>query len=310
MARKPLKPDLTVENPRWRALDAFVAVVERKSFSAAARELGVSPSALSQAVRGLEETVGTPLLLRTTRSVSATEAGERLHARVAPALQAAREALRDVNPGSRPLAGRLRLNVPLLAVDAVIRPLLPAFCARWPAVQIEVSVDDRLVDIVAAGFDAGIRLVETMEKDMTAVRLTAPFRFVVVGSPRYLRAHGRPRKPGDLLAHACIQFRYPTTRALYRWELEKDGRLVELAVQGPVTTNSEQVLIQSAIDGLGLAYVSEPAALPWLRKRKLELVLPDWSPTVPGLFLYFPRRAQDTPALRAFLDLARELLPR
>jgi DNA-binding transcriptional LysR family regulator len=307
----PLKEDLKVDGPSWRALEAFLAVAERRSFSAAARALGVSPSALSQSVRALEQRLGgTPLLLRTTRAVRPTEAGERLQARLAPALQAARAALREVHAGPEVISGRLRLNCPRIAIAPVLRPMLAGFCARYPAVEVEASIDDRLVDIVAAGFDAGIRLSETMERDMTAVRLTPPFRFVVVGSPRYLRAHGRPRIPQDLLTHRCILWRYPTTGGLYRWELEKDGRLVELAVQGQLITDSEEVLLQSALDGLGLAYLSEATALPWLRRRKLTLVLPDWAPSVPGLFLYFPRRAQATPVLRAFLDLAREVLPR
>jgi DNA-binding transcriptional LysR family regulator len=310
IVKQDLKVSERAAEPSWRALEAFVAVAEGKSFSAAARRLGVSPSALSQAVRGLEQQLGTPLLMRTTRSVNVTEAGERLLSRVAPALLSAREALRAVKPGAEVVTGRLRLNIPRLAIAPVLQPLLAAFCSRYPGVDLDVTVDDRLVDIVAAGFDAGIRLSETMERDMTAVRLTPPFRFVVVGAPRYLRARGRPKKPADLLSHACVLFRYPTSGAVYRWELEKDGRQVELAVQVQVTTNSDEILLQAAADGLGLAYVAEGAALPLLKKRRLELVLADWACTVPGLFIYFPRRAQEAPPLRAFLDLAREKLPR
>ena len=287
-----------------------MAVAERKGFSAAARVLGVSPSALSQAVRTLERQVGTPLLVRTTRAVNLTQAGERLHARVWPALQAVREAMGDVNPGSQTLTGRLRLNVPRIAIETVLRPVLAKFCRRYPEVDVDIAVNEELVDIVTAGFDAGIRLSEAMERDMTAVRLTKAFRFVVVGSPGYLKRHGRPRKPEDLLAHECVQFRYPTAGTIYRWELEKDGRSLELAVHGRLSTNNDELLLQSAVDGLGLAYVPEPAAALLLKQRRLELVLPDWAATVPGLFLYFPRHARTTPTLRAFLDTARQLLPR
>jgi DNA-binding transcriptional LysR family regulator len=305
-----LKPDLKVDELPWRALESFLAVVRRKSFSGAARDLGLSPSALSQAVRNLEARVGIPLLARTTRAVNLTEAGERLHRRLAPALEAAREAVRDLSPSPSAVRGRLRLNVPRLAIGPVLRPLLATFCERFPAVEVDVSIDERLVDIVAAGFDAGIRLSEAMERDMVAVRLTPRFRFVVVGSPRYLARHGTPVEPRDLLQHRCVQFRYPTAGTLYRWELEKNGRLVELAVRGQLSTNNDELLLQAALDGVGLAYVSEPAALPLLRQRRLRVVLPDWACSVPGLFLYFPRGAQQTPTLRAFLDTARELLPR
>jgi DNA-binding transcriptional LysR family regulator len=310
MDRMALKQNLTTPSPRWRALEAFMAVVQRKSFSGAARDLGLSPSALSQAVRVLEQQVGTPLLVRTTRAVNLTEAGSRLQARLGPALQAVREAMREVNPGEGTVAGRLRLNVPRIAIKPVLQPLLAAFCQRFPAIELEIAIDERLVDIVAAGFDAGIRLSEQVERDMTAVRLTPPFRFVVVGSPAYLREHGRPRQPRDLLDHRCVQFRYPSAGSIYRWELEKDGRALELAVSGPLSTNNDEVLLQAAVDGIGLAYVPEPAAQGFLRRRKLTVVLPDWACTVPGLFLYFPRGTQKTPPLRAFLDTARARLPR
>jgi DNA-binding transcriptional LysR family regulator len=306
----PLKKNLNVPGPSWRLLEAFMAVVQRRSFSGAARDLGLSPSALSQAVRALEQDVGAPLLVRTTRAVNLTEAGARLHARLGPALQAVREAVGSVDASSGTVGGRLRLNVPRIAIEPVLAPLLATFCRRFPGIELDVAVDERLVDIVAAGFDAGIRLSETVERDMTAVRLTAPFRFVVVGAPAYFRQHGRPGKPQDLLQHRCVQFRYPTAGTVYRWELERDGRTLELAVPGQLITNNGEVLLQAARDGVGLAYVPEPEALPLLRKRKLEVVLADWACKVPGLFLYFPRGAQHTPTLRAFLDTARATLPR
>jgi DNA-binding transcriptional LysR family regulator len=315
MDRLPLKQNLQVGTlaaniPSWRGLEAFLAVVQRRSFSAAARDLGVSPSALSQAVRALERDLGTPLLVRTTRAVNVTQAGAGLQARLLPAMESVRQALREVKPTPHAVAGRLRLTVPRIAIGPVLRPLLAAFCRRFPGVDLDIDVEERLVDIVAAGFDAGIRLSEAMERDMTAVRLTPPFRFVIVASPRYLRQHGRPTRPQDLLSHRCVLFRYPTSGTIYRWELEKAGRVLELAVRGQVTTSNDEILLQAALDGLGLAYVPEPAAQPLLRRRQLSLVLPDWCPTVPGLFLYFPRGAQNTPTLRAFLDTARQLLPR
>jgi DNA-binding transcriptional LysR family regulator len=202
-------------------LQAFLAVARLRSFSSAARELGVSRSAMSQAVRQLEQQLGVVLLVRTTRSVSLTEAGKRLVETAGPALGQVLGAMTEVSARPGEAVGRLRLSVPRTAVPFVVEPVLPTFRARHPRVEVEVVVEERFVDVVTEGYDAGVRLSEAIERDMVQVRLTDPFRFVVVGSPRYLERHGTPQRPEDLLRHQCLTFRSPTTGALYAWELER-----------------------------------------------------------------------------------------
>jgi len=209
------------------------------------------------------------------------------------------------------VTGTLRLTLGGIAVPLVVEPVLPELLRRHPGLSVEVSVEDRFVDIVEQRFDAGVRLSESIEPDLAAVRLTPPFRFVVVGSPAYLTARGTPRRPDDLLAHDAIVFRSPTTGALQRWDLERRGRTRLVAVKGRVTCDDARLLVRGALDGLGLAYVDEHSVRPHLAAGELREVLPDWAPEVPGFFLYFPRRSQGQPKLRAFLDVAREvLLPR
>ncbi len=283
-------------------LMAFLAVADKRGFSAAARSLGVSPSALSQAVRGLEARMGTPLLVRTTRSVNLTEAGRRLRERVGPALQEALSAVEEVQEGTARVTGTLRLTVPRIAVPIVIEPVLPELLVRHPGLSVEVSVDNRNVDIVTEGYDAGVRLSESIQKDLVAVRVSPAFRFIMVGSPRYLARRGRPKRPKDLLEHECIGFRYDTTGQLYAWELEKGGREYRMAVRGPLVTDDAGLMVAAARWGVGLAYVNEQSAAEDLRAGTLEEVLPDYAPEVPGLFLYFPARAQRLPKLRALVD--------
>lgn len=291
-----------------QGLETFVAVARARGFSAAARKLGVSASAASQAVRALEERVGVTLLVRTTRSVNLTEAGQRLLSRVAPALAEARAALSDLTREGEAVRGTLRLTVGRVVAPLVVEPVLPALLAAHPELAVEVSVDDRFVDIVAEGFDAGVRLEEAIEPDLTAARLVAPFRFVIVGAPSYLARRGYPQQPQDLLAHDCLCFRHSNSAALYRWELERAGREETVAVSGRVICNDSSMMVRSAVAGLGLAYVMEPEARPYVERGELELVLEDYAPRVPGLFLYFPRGAERQPKLRAFIDLARQCL--
>lgn len=280
---------------------AFVHVAERRGFSAAARSLGISPAALSQAVRALELRIGAPLLVRTTRSVSLTEAGERLLSRSASGLREAIAAIDEARAGSSEVTGRLRLTVPRLAVP-LLEPVLPSLLRGHPRLEVEIDVDDQRVDILARGYDAGIRLSEFVERDMVAVRITPPFQFVVVGTPRYLRARGRPARPRDLLAHDCIGFRSATTGAVYPWEFERNGKQLQIALRGPVVTNDSMLMIGAAKAGLGLAYVSELQTAAEVKAGRLEVVLADYTPRVPGFFLYFPRRAQRMPKLRALID--------
>ena len=287
-------------------LHVFLAVARLRSFSGAARELGVSPSAVSQTVRQLEEELRVVLLTRTTRSVSLTDAGKRLVESAGPALGQALTALTEASAQPGELVGRLRLSVPRVAVRYVIAPVLPAFCARHPRLEVEVVIEERLVDVVAEGYDAGVRLIESIERDMVQVRLTDAFRFVVVGAPAYLARRGTPQRPEDLLRHDCITVRSQTTGALYAWELERGRRTWRVPVRGGVVTNDSDLRVSLAEAGAGLAYVAEPTVAEQLRTGQLRRVLDPFAPTVPGFFLYFPSRAQSTPALRAFVDAAKE----
>ncbi len=302
------KPPLPIYAGSLAALTVFLTVAERKSFRAAAAVLGVSPSAVSQAISRLERDVGTALLVRTTRSVNVTEAGARLAERAGGAVSVALGAIAEAaGEEATPPWGPLRLNVPHLACRAALPALVAAFTRAHPAARVEIRVDDRNVDIVREGFDAGIRLREAVERDMVTVRISPPFRFVVVGSKRYLAKRGRPKHPRELVAHDCVVWRSPTTNEVWRWELEHRGRMLEVAVDGPVSTNDEDMLVAAAREGLGLAYVAEHAVQADLAARGLEAVLEPFCPEVPGLFLYYPRAARNVPKLAAFVACAREL---
>ena len=288
-------------------LHVFLVVARLQNFRAAARELGVSASAVSQTVRQLEEQLAVTLLTRTTRSVALTDAGRRLVADAGPGLGQALAALQGASAQPGEAVGRLRLSVPRAAVSALITPVLPVFHARYPRVEVEVVVDDRLVDIVSGGFDAGVRLSETLERDMVQVRLTGAFRFVVVAAPAYLERHGTPERPEDLLHHSCITLISQTTGAPYAWELERGRRSWRVPVRGGTATNDEQTSVALAAEGLGLAYAFEPTVQEQLRTGTLKVVLEAYAPTVPGFFLYFPSRAQRSGPLRLFIEAAKEL---
>jgi DNA-binding transcriptional LysR family regulator len=291
-------------------LQAFLTVARHRSFSGAARELGVSRSAVSQTVRQLEEQLRVVLLARTTRSVALTDDGRRLVESAGPAIGQVLAALGEV--GARPgeTVGRLRLSVPRSAIPFIIDPVLPTFRARHPRVEVEIAVEDRFVDIVAEGYDAGVRLTEAIERDMVQVRLTDPFRFVIVGAPSYLATHGVPEKPQDLLRHECITFRSQTTGTLYAWELERGRKTWRVPVRGGVVGNESGALVSLAERGLGLVYAFEPMIMDRLRKGKLRRVLEAYAPTVPGFFLYFPSRARGSAPLRLFVEAAKELAVR
>lgn len=285
-------------------LVALLTVAEKRSFTAAAAALGVTPSAVSQSVRALEQRAGVALLARTTRDVAPTEAGRRFLERARPAVDDILSAFRDAaSLGDRP-SGLLRLNVPRVALPSLIEPVLAGFCASYPEVQVEIHVDDRLANIVAEGFDAGIRIGELVDADMVAVPLSPAFRLAVVGSPDYFGRHGRPQHPVELKRHACINFRQ-SDRSLYRWEFEEAGREFALAVDGPIIANEANVMISAAVKGLGLAYMLDPVVEPLCRRGLLERVLEPFCPQTPGFFLYFPSRHQVLPKLRAFIDFAR-----
>jgi DNA-binding transcriptional LysR family regulator len=288
-------------------LEAFLEVARLRSFSAAARELGVSRSAVSQSIRKLEDELRVALVVRTTRSVSLTDAGKRLVEGLGPAMSQVATALREVSAKPGEAVGRLRLSVPHAALPFVIEPVVPKFRERHPRIDLEIAVEDRLVDLVGEGYDAGVRLNESIERDMLQVRLTDPFRFVVVGAPKYLAKHGTPKKPEDLLRHECITFRSQTTGTLYAWELERGKRTWRVPVRGGIVGNEARLLIWSAERSLGLVYAFEPMVREQLRSGKLQVVLDDYAPTVPGYFLYFPRAARASTPLRLFIDAAKEL---
>lgn len=292
----------------------FVLAARHRSFTAAAAELRVTRSAVSQAIKALETRLGVTLLARTTRDVGLTEAGEAFLAAVQPAVVAIAAAAEAASAmGGRP-AGTLRLNVPRVAIGTVIAPLLPRFRAACPEVTVEVFAEDRLANIVEGGFDAGVRLGELLAQDMVSVRLSPPERLVVVGAPAYFARRGHPAHPRDLAFHDCINFRQSTRGGLYAWEFEQpraDGspEAFEVAVQGGLVVNDTALKLQAAIDGLGLAYELESAARPAIAAGSLQPTLGDFAPTTPGFFLYFPARAQVLPKLRAFIDIARAPIP-
>jgi DNA-binding transcriptional LysR family regulator len=286
-------------------LQAFLAVARSSSFSGAARELGVSRSAVSQSVRHLEDELRVTLVARTTRSVSLTDAGRRLLEAAGPAVAQLGAALVEVAAKPGEVVGRLRLTVPRAGFDFVIKPFLPVFRERHPRIGLELVFEDRRVDIVREGFDAGIRLSEFVERDMVSVRLTNDFRFIVVGAPGYLEKHGTPERPEDLLQHECLTFRSETTGAPYAWEFERGRKTWRVPVHGSVVTNNGHLCMHWAEQGLGLCYAFEPLATEQLRTGRLRMVLEPYAATVPGFYLYYPSRSQRSPALRLFIETIR-----
>jgi DNA-binding transcriptional LysR family regulator len=292
----------------FSGLAEFLAVARHASFRAAAAELRVTPAAVSQAVRALEGRVGLPLFQRTTRSVALTEAGAEFLARLRPAAADIGEALDSLAEIRGRPAGSLRLSVPRIALDLVILPVLPEFRRACPDVKVEIEVDDASVDLTAGRLDAGIRIGEFIERDMIAIRLTPDFRWLVLGTPSYFAARGRPRTPQDLIKHECIGYRYPTAKAVARWEFTRGGREFSLDPPGSIIVNDHLTMVALAGLGLGLAYTADLVAARDLASGELEPVLGSHLPTKPGLFLYFPARSQVQPKLRAFIDVATRLL--
>ncbi|BCS32353.1 LysR family transcriptional regulator [Luteitalea sp. TBR-22] len=286
------------------ALAAFVAVAEERSFTRAAKRLGVSASALSHAMRALEERLGVRLLSRTTRSVSPTEAGSQLLERLAPALGDIDRVLEDVSQLRDRPAGRVRLLIPRLAARMVLAPRLAAFNAAYPDVVLDVTTDDSRLDIVAGRFDAGVHLGEFIERDMIAVRVSPDQRAAIVASPRYLAAHPAPLSPRDLTRHQCINIRMGL-EGIYRWEFERGDESITVGVSGPLDTDDIGLTILAALDGLGLAFALEQDVRPHLESGALVRVLEDWCPPFPGFYLYYPSRRQQPPALAALIDTLR-----
>ncbi len=290
--------------PNLAHLGVFSAVARHASFQKAAAETGLSTSAVSHAIRGLEERFGVALFNRTTRSVALTEAGQRLLERLQPALRDVGDAIEEMNNFRATPTGTLRINSSRIAARQIIAPLMARFLTAYPGIHLDVMDDDGFVDIVAGGFDAGIRFEEAVPEDMVAVRLGPACRFALVGSPAYFARRPPPEQPDDLLRHDCIRHRFPSGR-LYRWELEKDGRAVALDVKGRVTLGDQALALRAALDGLGIAFVVADVALEDVAAGRLLRVMDDWCPDFPGLMLYYPRQRRMTSALRAFIDMAR-----
>jgi len=296
-----MKQNFTVRHGALDGMEAFLSVAQHRSFRRAAAELGVTPSAISQSVRALEARVGAALFIRTTRSVGLTEAGETFLSRAKPAFEelvAAGEAAGEL--GQRP-AGLLRLSVPRAVVPILLEPLIASFCRAYPEVEVEVAASAESVDLPAEGFDAGIRMGQFIAADMVAVRLTPPFRFVIVCSPAYLTRSGRPERPEDLRHHACLRLRR-SSGALALWPLNDHGRTIEVAMSGPLIANDYPTLLGAALEGVGLAQVPEPIAAEAVAAGRLVHVLEPFAPMTPGVFLYHPGRRQVMPKLRAFIN--------
>ena len=284
-------------------LKAFVAVVDRASFARAADHLGLTRSALSQTIRHLEDRLGVQLLNRTTRSVAPTRAGSRLHERIAPMVAEMDAAVSEAVAGKGRTAGTLRINTLGMAAKKIIAPRLGRFHRAHPDVVLDIVIDDGLADIVAGRFDAGIRVGERLEKDMIAVRLTPDVKLLAVASPDYLAKRGEPSTPADLRSHDCINWRFPGSGRIYRWEFMKKGKKVEVAVEGPLVSNHQDVVVEAALQGLGILYAyDDDRVAQAVASGQLERVLTDWSPTSPGLFLYYSNRRHPQPTLRAFID--------
>jgi len=286
-------------------LTTFLAIARYRSFRAAAVELGVTASALSHSLRNLEERLDLRLFNRTTRSVALTEAGERLLARITPAFRDIADALDDLNTLRGKPAGTLRLNAAKQSAQLVLLPAVTKFLRAYPDVKVELATSDALVDMVSAGFDAGVRFGETIAADMIAVPIGPRHRFAVVASPDYFKERKKPVTPHDLSALPCIRFRF-AGGSFYRWEFERGGIELAIEVDGPLTLNDQDLMLEAALEGTGLAFVFEAQAAELIKQKKLVRVLADWCPAYPGFFLYYPSRRQLPAVLRAFIDFARQ----
>jgi DNA-binding transcriptional LysR family regulator len=296
-----MKQNFTVRQGALDGVEAFLGVAQHRNFRRAAAELGVTPSAVSQAVRALEARIGAALFIRTTRSVGLTEAGERFLSRAKPAFEelvAASEAAREL--GQRP-AGLLRLSVPRAVVPLILEPVVASFCQAYPETEVEIAASEEMVDIAAGGFDAGIRLGQFIAADMVAVRLTPAFPLVVAGSPDYLAGRKRPERIDDLRQHACLRMRR-SNGSIAPWRFVDGNKAVEAIVSGPLIAHDYSTLLGAAIQGVGLAQVPGPLAKAPIAEGRLHALLTPFAVTAPGVFLYYPGSRQVLPKLRAFIE--------
>lgn len=284
---------------------AFLAVAKDRSFTRAAAKLGVSPSALSHTIRGLESRLGLRLLTRTTRSVAPTDAGERLLRTVGPWIEEIEAELEALSELREKPAGAIRITAGEHAVHSVLWPKLAKFLRNYPDIKVELNVDNTLTDIVAERYDAGVRFGEQVAKDMIAVRIGPDIRFAVVGLKSYFAKRSPPKRPQDLIGHTCINLRLPTHDNLYAWDFEKNGRGLKVRVDGQLVFDNAFQMLDAALAGFGLAYVPEDLAQPQITKGRLKRVLEDWCPAYPGYHLYYPSRRNPTPAFTLLVEALR-----
>jgi len=289
----------------FNELAAFAAVAKERSFTRAGAKQGVSPSALSQTIKGLEQRLGLPLLTRTTRSVAPTEAGERLLQTLAPRFEEIEQAVAALGEMRERPAGAIRISAGEHAAHAVLQPALARLLPDYPDIRVEVMVDYGFIDIVAEGFDAGVRLGEQVAKDMIAVRIGPDFRMTVVGAPAYFKGRSKPKKPQDLTEHNCINLRLPTYGGIYAWEFEKRGRGLKVRVDGQLVFNDMALRLNAVSAGLGLAYLPEDQVQAQLTDGRLIRLLDDWCAPFPGYHLYYPSRRQSSPAFALVVDALR-----
>ncbi|WP_374074462.1 LysR substrate-binding domain-containing protein [Bdellovibrio bacteriovorus] len=291
-----------MQNDQLDGLLALKLVAEKRNFTAAANELGISASAVSQAIKQLEGRLGVALLNRTTRSTSLTEAGDRFLTQAGPALEQILLALNDVGTYAQKPSGLLRLNMPRLIYPTYLAPLIVSFRKKYPEVSVELFFEDATSDVVESGFDAGIRLSDVLAKDMVAMKLMGPIRWVTAASPKYLNKAGRPKHPKDLLGFDCIVSRIAADRLYDRWEFENKGSDFQVQVKGSLILNDSVMTLKAAMDGLGIMYASEDAIKDKVESGKLEIILNQYAATSAGFYLYYPKRSQVLPKLRAFID--------
>ena len=287
-------------------LIAFLAVARERSFTKAAAQLGVSQSALSHTVRGLEERLGVRLLTRTTRSVAPTQAGERLLQTAAPRLAEIAAELDGLSEFREKPAGTIRITAGYHVTETILWPRIRTFLADYPDIKVEIALEDGLTNIVEQRFDAGVRLGEQVAKDMIAMRISPDVRFAVIGAPSYFADRTRPKTPQDLIGHSCINLRLPTYGGLYAWEFERDGQELAVRVDGQLVFNGIFLVLNAALDGFGLAHVPEDIALPYITSGCLERVLEDWCPLWTGYHLYYPSRRQSSPAFNLVVEALRQ----
>jgi DNA-binding transcriptional LysR family regulator len=295
-----------MNSDQLNGLIALKAVAENRNFTLGAKTLGISPSAISQAIRQLEKRLGVTLLSRTTRSTNLTEAGEKFLREASPAIDQILLAMNNVSSYAEQPSGILRINLPKIAYPNILEPLVTSFIKKCPEVTVELFFEDELSDLVAGGFDAGIRLTELTAKDMVAYKLFGPIKHVVVASPKYLNKMGRPKHPKELLNHNCLNFRFGKTSIYDGWEFEQKGKEFQVQVQGSMISNDTFSLLNAALNDLGVIYFIEEMIEDKLRSKKLEVILEPYACKGDGFYLYYPKASQVLPKLRAFLEHIKE----